>query len=122
MSAFTPAEIAYLRGQLLGRLATVGPNGQPHVVPVAFRYSGETDAIDIGGYDFAKRKKYRDVRGNPRVALVIDDVPSVNPWRRAADPEFRPPNVSHQAQADRQLGGRRGRRLPKRPFCTIAWS
>src|SRR2546428_5226683 len=81
MSAFTPAEIAYLRGQLLGRLATVGPNGQPHVVPVAFRYSGETDAIDIGGYDFAKRKKYRDVRGNPRVALVIDDVPSVNPRR-----------------------------------------
>src|SRR5207245_8909613 len=80
MSAFTPAEIAYLRGQLLGRLATVGPNGQPHVVPVAFRYSGETDAIDIGGYDFAKRKKYRDVRGNPRVALVIAAVPAVNPW------------------------------------------
>src|SRR5207245_11370225 len=88
MSAFTPAEIAYLRGQLLGRLATVGPNGQPHVVPVAFRYSGETDAIDIGGYDFAKRKKYRDVRGNPRVALVIDDVPSVNP-RRARGLEIR---------------------------------
>src|SRR3989442_14387842 len=81
MSAFTPAEIAYLRGQLLGRLATVGPNGEPHVVPVAFRYNGETDAIDIGGYDFAKRKKFRDVRGNPPVALVIDDVPSVNPWR-----------------------------------------
>src|SRR2546426_9961522 len=81
MSAFTPAEIAYLRDQLLGRLATVGPNGQPHVVPVAFRYSGETDAIDIGGYDFAKRQKYRDVGGNPRGALVIDDVPSVNPWR-----------------------------------------
>src|SRR5712691_7886623 len=76
MSAFTSAEIAYLRGQLLGRLATVGPNGEPHVVPVASRYNGEADAIDIGGYDFAKRKKFRDVRGNPRVALVIDDVPS----------------------------------------------
>ena len=81
MSAFTLAEIAYLRGQLLGRLATVGPNSEPHVVPVAFRYNGETDTIDIGGYDFAKRKKFRDVRGNPRVALVIDDVPSVNPWK-----------------------------------------
>src|SRR5256712_13213538 len=81
MSAFTPAEIAYLRGQLLGRLATVGPNSEPHVVPVAFRYNGETDTIDIGGYDFAKRKKFRDVRGNPRGALVIDDVPSVNPWK-----------------------------------------
>src|SRR2546425_10473489 len=81
MSAFTLAEIAYLRGQLLGRLATVGPNSEPHVVPVPFRYNGETDTIDIGGYDFAKRKKFRDVRGNPRVALVIDDVPSVNPWK-----------------------------------------
>lgn len=81
MSAFTSAEIAYLRSQLLGRLATVGPNGQPHVVPVAYRYNGEVDTIDIGGHDFAKRKKFRDVRGNPRVALVIDDVPSVNPWR-----------------------------------------
>src|SRR2546422_1625685 len=81
MSAFTLAEIAYLRGQLLGRLATVGPNSEPHVVPVAFRYNGETDTIDIGGYDFAKRKKFRDVGGNPRVALVIDDVPSMNPWK-----------------------------------------
>jgi len=79
MSAFTLAEIAYLRGQLLGRLATVGPNSEPHVVPVAFRYNGETDTIDIGGYDFAKRKKFRDVRGNPRVALVWPKF-----WRRAA--------------------------------------
>src|SRR2546425_12683714 len=85
MSAFTPAEIAYLRGQLLGRLATVGPNGEPHVVPVAFRYNGETDAIDIGGYDFAKRKKIRDVRGNPRGALVIDDGPPADPRRARGD-------------------------------------
>lgn len=81
MSAFTPAEIAYLRSQRLGRLATVGPHSQPHVVPVAFRYNSELDTVDIGGHGFAKRKKFRDVRGNPRVALVIDDVPSVNPWR-----------------------------------------
>ena len=29
MSAFTSAEIAYLRSQRLGRLATVGPTGSP---------------------------------------------------------------------------------------------
>jgi len=29
---------------------------------------------------FSKRKKYRDVVHNPRVAFVIDDVASVNPW------------------------------------------
>ena len=39
MSAFTPAEIAYLQSQRLGRLATIGLDGQPHVVPVAFRYN-----------------------------------------------------------------------------------
>jgi PPOX class F420-dependent enzyme/OxyR family protein len=74
MSIFTPAEIEYLQSQSLGRLATVGPEGQPHVVPVGFRYNPEHDTIDIGGHHgFAKRKKFRDVRRNPRVALVVDD-------------------------------------------------
>jgi pyridoxamine 5'-phosphate oxidase family protein len=81
MSAFTAAEIAYLQSQRLGRLATVGPDGQPHVVPVGFRYNPELDTIDIGGHDFARRKKYRDVQRNPRVAFVVDDLASVSPWR-----------------------------------------
>ena len=50
MSVFTPAEITYPQSQRLGRLATVGPNGQPHVVPVAFRYHSGRDAIEIGGH------------------------------------------------------------------------
>jgi pyridoxamine 5'-phosphate oxidase family protein len=81
MSAFTPAEIDYLKSQRLGRLATVGADGQPHVVPVAYLYNPALDAIEIGGHSgFAKRKKYRDVLQNPRVAFVIDDVASMNPW------------------------------------------
>ena len=81
MSVFSDAEIAYLRSQRLGRLATVGADGQPHVVPVGFRYNPDLDTIDIGGHDFAKRKKYRDVQRNPRVAFVVDDLASVSPWR-----------------------------------------
>ncbi len=82
ISVFTPAEIAYLQSQRLGRLATAGPDGQPHVVPVGFRYNPVTDTIDIGGHNgFAKRKKFRDVQLNPRVAFVIDDIRSVNPWQ-----------------------------------------
>src|SRR5215472_4745426 len=69
MSAFTDAELAYLQSQRLGRIAT-SSNGQPHVVPLAFRYNPETDTIDVGGHDFAQRKKYRDVQANPRVAIV----------------------------------------------------
>jgi pyridoxamine 5'-phosphate oxidase family protein len=81
MSHFSAAEIAYLQSQRLGRLATVGPDGQPHVVPVGFRYNPEHDSIDIGGHDFAKRKKYRDVQRDPRVAFVVDDLASISPWR-----------------------------------------
>jgi len=76
MSVFTPAEIAYLQNQRLGRLATVGADSQPHVVPVSFRYNPDMDTIDIGGHDFANRKKYRDVLNNNRVALVVDDMPA----------------------------------------------
>ena len=81
MSVFTPAEIAYLQGQRLGRIATVGPSGQPHAVPVGFRYNAGEDTIDIGGHGFARSKKFRDTQANPRVAFVVDDLASVSPWR-----------------------------------------
>ena len=81
MSVFTPAELAYLGSQRLGRIATVGPSGQPHAVPVGFRYNPDEDTIDIGGHGFAKSKKFRDAQANPRVAFVVDDLASVSPWR-----------------------------------------
>ncbi len=82
MTAFTTDEIAYLNSQRLGRLATLSPDGSPHVVPVTFRYNPDEDAIDIGGHDFAKRKKYRDVRRDGRVSFVVDDV--LPPWQPRA--------------------------------------
>ena len=81
MSAFTQEEIDYMTSQRLGRLATVGRDGQPHVVPVAFRYNPDLDTIDISGHGFAKRKKWRDVHSNPKVAFVVDDLASAQPWR-----------------------------------------
>ena len=80
-SSLTAAEITYLQSQRLCRIATAGSNSQPHVVPVAFRYNTETGTIDIGGHDFAQRKKWRDVKSNPKVAVVIDDIASLNPWK-----------------------------------------
>ena len=82
MSVFTDEERAYLSsGVRLGRLATVGRDGMPHVVPTGFRYNQDHDTIDVGGHDFASRKKYRDVLRDPKVAFVIDDIVSVSPWR-----------------------------------------
>ncbi len=79
MSKFTPEEIAYLQSQRLGRLATVSADGEPHVVPVSFRYNPEHDTIDIGGHRIASTKKYRDALRYGRVAFVVDDV--TPPWK-----------------------------------------
>lgn len=78
MGKFTEQEIAYLQSQRLGRLATVSENGEPHVVPVSFRYNPEHDSIDIGGHRIASTKKYRDALRHGRVAFVVDDV--TPPW------------------------------------------
>src|SRR5215467_61049 len=79
MSVFTPAEIEYMGSQRLGRLATVNAAGEPHVVPVGFRYNPELDTIDIGGHGIGQSRKFRDVGRDGRVAFVIDDV--LPPWK-----------------------------------------
>jgi len=82
MSAFSGAELDYLMGERrLGRLATVGRDGTPHVVPVGLSYNREHDSIDIGGRDFERSKKYRDVKRSGRAAIVVDDLASTDPWR-----------------------------------------
>src|SRR5699024_4767888 len=77
---FRDVELAYLTEskQQLARIATVGRNGLPHVVPTGFRYNPEADAIDIGGHQLEHTKKYRDAAHTGVAALVIDEV--VPPW------------------------------------------
>jgi pyridoxamine 5'-phosphate oxidase family protein len=81
VSAFTGAEIEYLRGQRLGRLATVDGKGEPHVVPAAFSYNAKLDTIDIGGHNMGRSKKFRDARSTGRAAFVVDDVLPPGPPR-----------------------------------------
>ena len=82
MSVFTEAELRYLAGgRQLGRLATVGADGTPHVVPVAWIYNAARDAIEIGGSELERTKKFRDIARSGRAAIVIDDLESTDPWR-----------------------------------------
>jgi pyridoxamine 5'-phosphate oxidase family protein len=81
MNRFTPNEVTYLSEQRLGRLATVDAEGQPHVVPVGFRFDPASETIRIGGRGFARSKKLRDARGNPLVAFVVDDLVSTDPFQ-----------------------------------------
>src|ERR1041384_3783422 len=80
MSTFTAKELEYLRSQPLGRLATVGRDGAPHVVPVGFQVSPDEDAIDVGGHGFGASKKWRDLQADPRVSFVVDDLETIDPW------------------------------------------
>jgi nitroimidazol reductase NimA-like FMN-containing flavoprotein (pyridoxamine 5'-phosphate oxidase superfamily) len=64
---FTAGELEFLRSQRVARLATVGPSGWPHVVPVMYAL-GEDGAFefDVDGV------KLRNLGHEPRAALVVD--------------------------------------------------
>lgn len=81
MSRFTELELAYLTSgdRRLGRVATVGKDGMPHVVPTGWSYNAEHDTIDLGGMNLTATKKYRDATRTGAAAVVIDDV--LPPWR-----------------------------------------
>ena len=73
---FTEPELEFLRSQRIGRLATVGPFGWPHVVPVMFALT------DSGAFEFdADGVKLRNLQFEPRVAIVVD---SLGPKRGVA--------------------------------------
>ncbi|MGK5550290.1 PPOX class F420-dependent oxidoreductase [Actinomadura kijaniata] len=77
---FTEKEVAFLNSQELGRLATVGPSGAPHNVPVGFRLDAGLGTVEVTGRDLAGSLKFRHVQGDPRVALVVDDVVDPATW------------------------------------------
>ncbi|MDP4506000.1 PPOX class F420-dependent oxidoreductase [Nonomuraea turcica] len=79
--SFTDEEIAYLQSQPLARLSTVSGDGQPDVVPVAFEFDGTGFWIGGSGEEVLRTRKFRNLRaGNLKVALVVDDMVSFDPF------------------------------------------
>ena len=77
--AFTEDEAAYLKSQPLARVATVDPDGQPDVTPVSFEFDGTY--FYLGGWAPEQTRRFRNVKaGHAKVALVVDDLVSVDPW------------------------------------------
>ena len=68
----------------MARIATVGRDGTPHVVPVGWSLNEEQDTIDVAGHELEQSKKFRDVTRSGRAAIVIDDLASTDPWRPRA--------------------------------------
>jgi pyridoxamine 5'-phosphate oxidase family protein len=94
---FTSVELEFLRSQRLCRLATVGPSGWPHVVPVMYALT------ENGSFEFdADGIKLRNLAAEPRCALVVD----------ASGPKR---GVSVQGRAE-VIGKERARLTPDRKF------
>src|SRR5688572_26869447 len=79
--SFTDQEAAYLQSQPVARLATVGEQQQPDVVPVGFEFDGEDFWVGGSGASVLLTRKFRNVvAGASKVALVIDDMVSFDPF------------------------------------------
>src|ERR1700733_1951732 len=76
--SLTDSEQRFLARQPRGHLATVGPDSIPQVKPVGFTYNADLGTIDIAGMNMAGSAKYRNVRSNPHVAFVVDEVTAPN--------------------------------------------
>jgi PPOX class probable F420-dependent enzyme len=66
--------VEMLRTARVGRLATTGADGQPHVVPVCFALVGERIywAVDDKPKRSRALRRIRNIGENPRVSLVVD--------------------------------------------------
>ena len=78
---FKSHELEFLKQAELGRLATIQPDGTPQNSPVGFTYNDELGTIDIAGYRMSKSQKFRNIAANDKVAFVVDDITSRDPWR-----------------------------------------
>ena len=76
---FSERETEYLGENMLGRIATSSPSGQPHVVPVAYRFDGQS--IIFGGWNLEKSLKFKNLVANNKVAFVVDEIVSTHPWK-----------------------------------------
>ena len=61
-------------GAAVARLATVGPDSRPHLVPVTFAADGDRVyiTVDAKPKTTANLRRLRNIAGNPQVALLAD--------------------------------------------------
>ncbi|KZM71404.1 PPOX class F420-dependent oxidoreductase [Nocardia terpenica] len=97
IATLSPAHIAYLGTQRLGRLATIRPDGTPQNNPVGFRYNEALGTIDIAGHNLGASQKFRNLAKHEHVAFVVDDIASTDPW------EVRCLEIRGTAQALREV-------------------
>jgi PPOX class probable F420-dependent enzyme len=89
----------------VGRLATVGEGGRPHLVPICFALDGDTlyFAVDAKPKRTRDLKRLRNIAANPAVSVLVDHYE--NDWSKLwwvrVDGTAR--KVGDSAEADRAI-------------------
>jgi PPOX class probable F420-dependent enzyme len=71
----TPEEMRdRVRAARVGRLATVGPQERPHLVPICFALEGDVvySAVDEKPKRSTRLRRLANIRANPHVAVLVD--------------------------------------------------
>ena len=72
-AVFTDTELRFLESLQQGRLVTIGPDDAPQIHPVRFVVDSGAGSLDISSGRLRESHKYRNVRRDPRVSLIVDD-------------------------------------------------
>ena len=68
--AMTDEELrAFVAEQMIVNVATVGPRGRPHLVPLWYAVDGTT----LRGWTYAKSQKAKNLERDPRATVQVED-------------------------------------------------
>jgi PPOX class probable F420-dependent enzyme len=59
----------FVRDQKIVTVATMGPNGRPHLMPLWYVYDGK----ELRGWTYAKSQKAKNLERDPHATLQIED-------------------------------------------------
>ncbi len=64
---------AFLDEQRIVQVATIGPNGRPHLMPLWYVVEDGDDDPVLRGWTFAKSQKAKNLERDPHATISIDD-------------------------------------------------
>ena len=70
----TDIELAFIKEQRIGRLATASPSGAPDVAPGLAIYRRSLGVFLMGGQGLERTRRYNNARRNPQASLVFDAI------------------------------------------------
>ena len=104
---------AFMAGKHFAKLATLMKDGRPQLTPIWYMYEGGKLIINTS----KDRVKYRNIKRDPRVSLLIDDgYPHISVFGRARIASERDANKDIESLAIRYTGEKEGRKAAKERY------